>query len=314
MTADRPPHPEDEIRGLIPILATPFDAAGSVDYASLRGLTEFQLTSGADGVAVAGMASEAFALTGSERDHILREVVTVVNHAVPVISGISATSAAVAREQAVSAQELGADWLMALPPFMVRPTRPQLIDFYAELATSVSIPIMVQDAPGVTGVTMTPDLICELMKIDNICSVKVESPPTTRKVAAVVAHLNGSPGTILGGQNAQFCLEEYQRGAVGTMPACEFTDLLTPVLNLWLADEQHEARHQFTRLLPLIIFGLQQGIAWGVHKYVLLRRGLIADDTVRMPAQRLNDADRHSIDTILGALGADLVTPGSTVR
>lgn len=294
------------IRGLIPILATPFDQSGSVDYPSLVRIAEFQVSSGVDGVAVAGMASEAFALTTTERDQILREVVTTVSHAVPVIAGVSATATASAIEQARSAQALGADCLMVLPPYMVKPTPAQVIDFYAELAAHVDIPIMIQDAPGATGVTMAAELIGNLMKIDNVNAVKVESPPTIRKVAAVVETLAGSGGTILGGQNAQFCLEEYQRGAVGTMPACEFSDLLAPVLKLWLSGQCDEASARFVRLLPLIIFGLQQGMAWAVHKYVLLRRGLIAHDTVRLPAQSLTNSDRASLDAILRVLGVSI--------
>ncbi|MEV4545692.1 dihydrodipicolinate synthase family protein [Micromonospora echinaurantiaca] len=291
------------VHGLVPILATPFGPDGALDLPSLRRLTEFQLASGVTGVAVFGMASEGFALTADERARILATVTDVVAGAVPVVAGVNGTSTVTAIEQADAAVAGGATALMVLPPFMVKPTPDQLLAFYSDVAAAAGVEVMVQDAPGATGVTMAPALIAELGKLDGVTSVKVETPPTAPKVAAVVAARADDSFAVLGGQNAQFCLEEYGRGAIGTMPACEFPDLLGPVLADWAAGRHVEARAGFTRLLPLILFGLQQGIAWAVHKEVLVRRGLIADATVRSPARPLDAAGRASLATILDDLG-----------
>ncbi|MEV1329437.1 dihydrodipicolinate synthase family protein [Micromonospora costi] len=291
------------VHGLVPILATPFEADGALDLPSLRRLTEFQLASGVTGVAVFGMASEGFALTTDERAEILAAVTEVVAGAVPVVAGVNGTSTVTAVEQAGAAVAGGASALMVLPPFMVKPTPDQLLTFYADVAAAAGVEVMVQDAPGATGVTMPPVLIAELGKLDGVTSVKVESPPTAPKVAAVVAARADDRFAVLGGQNAQFCLEEYARGAIGTMPACEFPDLLGPVLADWQAGRHADARAAFARLLPLILFGLQQGIAWAVHKEVLVRRGLIADATVRSPARPLDPASRDSLAAILADLG-----------
>lgn len=291
------------ISGLVPILATPFHTDGSLDLPSLRRLTEFQLRSGVDGVAVFGMASEGFALTADERRQILAEVTGVVGGARPVVAGVNGTSTVTAIEQAREAERGGADALMVLPPFMVKPSPTQLVDFYAAVAESVDAEIMVQDAPAVTGVAMSPSLIVELSKIDGVTSVKVEAPPTVPKTAAVVTAVGDEPFVVVGGQNAQFCLDEYAVGAVGTMPACEFPDLLAPILADWTAGREAPARTAFARLLPLVIFGLQSGIAWAVHKEVLLRRGLVESAAVRSPAAPLPPALVGSLEAILRELG-----------
>ena len=167
---------------------------------------------------------------------------------------------------------------------------------------------MVQDAPGATGVALAAATIVELSKLDRVTSVKVEAPPTVPKVGSVVDAVHDEQFAVLGGQNAQFCLEEYRRGAVGTMPACEFPDLLAPVLADWDAGRRGEARDAFNRLLPLVLFGLQPGIAWAVHKHVLVRRGLIEHDAVRAPAAALDQCSRAALDELLDHLG---VAPGS---
>jgi len=290
------------VHGLVPILATPFDLDGALDLPGLARLTQFQLASGVDGVATFGMASEGFALTAVERTRILATVVDVVARAVPVVAGVAGTSTTVAVEQALAAEAGGADALMVLPPFMVKPSAGQLVDFYADVAAAVSCEVMVQDAPGVTGVAMPPALVATLSGIDRVTSIKVEAPPTAPKVQQVVAAVADEAFAVLGGQNAQFVLEEYLRGALGTMPACEFSDVLAPVLADWAAGRRTEARAAFARLTPLVLFGLQPGIAWAVHKEVLVRRGIIGCAAVRSPAAVLDDGSRASLHALLDEL------------
>jgi len=188
---------------------------------------------------------------------------------------------------------------MVLPPFMVKPPAGTLIDFYGEVAAATGLTTMVQDAPGVTGVAIPAPLIAELARIDRIDSAKIEAPPTTPKVGAVVEAVADPAFAVLGGQNAQFCLEEYARGAVGTMPACEFSDALGPVLDQWQRGSHDEARESFRALLPLILLGLQPGIAWAVHKEVLVARGIIADARVRYPAGTLDPGSRKAVQVVL---------------
>lgn len=291
------------LRGLMPILATPFDYRSALDRKGLRRIVEFELAAGVDGVAVFGMASEGFALTVAERRTILADVTEVAAGAIPVVAGVNGTSTATAVEQARDAEQGGAQALMVLPPFLVKPPVGGLVDFYGEVAAATDLAVMVQDAPGVTGVPMPPALIAELATIDGVTSVKVEAPPTAPKVGAVVEATGGDGFTVLGGQNAQFCLEEYERGAVGTMPACEFADLLGPVLRDFRAGRHGQARAAFRVLLPLILLGLQPGIAWAVHKEVLVARGLIEHAAVRYPASPLDAGSRAALSRVVDELG-----------
>ncbi|WP_309484235.1 dihydrodipicolinate synthase family protein [Streptomyces himalayensis] len=298
---DHPARSRCPVQGLVPILATPFYGDGTLDRVSLRGLTEFQLNSGAEGVAVFGMASEGFALTAAERRHILADVTDVVAGAVPVVAGVSPTSLTTALEQAEQAVLGGADALMVLPPYLAKPSPQQLVDFYGALGERTGSSIMVQDAAATTGVAMPVPLIAQLAALPGVDMVKVESPPTAAKTAAVVAAAP-SGFDVLGGQNALFVLEELAAGAVGTMPACEFTDLLGGLLDAWRNGRAEEAHERFERLLPLIRFGMQPGLAWAVHKEVLMRRGIIASATVRLPAQDLPPSVRSDLDGVLRRL------------
>lgn len=289
------------LRGLMPILATPFDESGALDRVGLRRLVEFELAAGVDGVAVFGMASEGFALGTDDRRAILADVTDVIAGQVPVVAGVNGTSTVTSIEQAREAEAGGADALMVLPPFMVKPPAGTLVDFYSDVAAATSLHVMVQDAPGVTGVALPPAVIAQLASIDGVDSVKVEAPPTAAKVGAVVDQVDNS-FAVIGGQNAQFCLEEYARGAVGTMPACEFPDLLAPILRDFEAGREDDARAAFREILPLVLIGLQPGLAWAVHKEILVARGIIANARVRYPASALDAGSRAAVATVLREL------------
>jgi 4-hydroxy-tetrahydrodipicolinate synthase len=304
------------LSGLVPILATPFSGDGSLDLASLARLVEYQVASGADGVATFGLASETFTLSARERGLVLDTVVRTVRSAsadTPVVAGISATGLYPAVEQGKAAVDGGADALMVLPPFLVRPSDDQLTEFFGELAAAAGVPVMMQDAPALTGVAMSVRLITDIGMVAGVDYVKIEAQPTAPKVASVasaVANGGASGGSggklrVLGGQNAQFLLDELERGAIGTMPACEFTDLLAQVMSAWNAGNRDEAEVRFYRLLPLLVYGLQSGIAWAVHKEVLVRRGIIADAEVRSPARPLDAASAAGLLRLLRPLESE---------
>lgn len=160
---------------------------------------------------------------------------------------------------------------------------------------------MVQDAPGVTGVPIAAGTIAELSHVTGITSVKVEAPPTATKIDSLRGLLSAD-FAVLGGQNAQALIEEYDNGAVGTMPACEFTDLLRSLLDDLAAGRRAEARAAFNRLLPLIHIGVRPGQAWAVHKEVLVRRGVIASAAVRLPARPLDTVTEKELSEILDDL------------
>ncbi|MGN6221853.1 MAG: dihydrodipicolinate synthase family protein [Microbacterium sp.] len=294
------------LAGVVPVLATPFNEDGSVDYVSLRRLVEWEIAAGATALAVFGLASEAFALSTTERERILGETVAVASdHGTPVIAGITPTSLPSARERLDEAASGGADVVMVMPPHLIKPSAAQIVDFFGDLAAdarAVEVDVMIQDAPGATGVVMDVATLAQCASFDAIRSIKVEAPPTAPKIQTLERLLHGGGVQLLGGQNAQFMLEELASGAIGTMPACEFTDLLVPVFDDWQAGRNDAARDGFAALMPLIVWGLQPGLGWAVHKEVLMARGIIDCAAVRSPATPLPSFSRALLEPVLDRL------------
>jgi 4-hydroxy-tetrahydrodipicolinate synthase len=286
------------LRGVIPIVVTPFADDGSVDYESLDRLVDHLLAQGAHGLGLFGNASEGYALASSERRQMLERIVKRVNSRVPLVASTGHTGNDVAAAQSREAQEMGADALMVLPPYLLKPDGEGLMCYFTAISNAVSIPIMVQDAPLMTQVAMPAPLLTRMAKeIEHVKSAKVEAPPTAPKIGTLSAAVNGQLA-IFGGLNGQFLIEEFGRGAVGTMPSSDITATYVRVWNALEAGDTAEAWRVFTPALPLIRFQLQPGLGVSAAKHNLVARGVIQSARVRQPTSSLDAAGLKELEVL----------------
>lgn len=281
------------LKGVFPIAVTPFDDGGSIDFESLDRLVDHLLAQGAHGLGLFGNASEGYTLLASERIEMLKRIVKRVNGRVPLVasSGHTGTDAAVALSR--EAQDLGADALMVLPPYLLKPDGDGLLFYFSAISKAVSIPIMVQDAPLMTQVAMPVALLARMAReIEHVKSAKVEAPPTAPKVGALRDALGDSAAgfAIFGGLNGQFLIEEFQRGALGVMPSSDITSTYVEIWRCLERGQTVEAWRAFTEALPLIRYELQPGLGVSAAKHNLVALGVLKSARVRHPTQELNAA------------------------
>ncbi|WP_187775583.1 dihydrodipicolinate synthase family protein [Luteimonas suaedae] len=293
--------------GVFPIVNTTFREDGSIDLDSQRRLVRFLLDAGAHGLGLFGNASEGYTLAADERVQLLRAIVREVDGRVPVIvsSGHTGTDLAVALSR--EAEAGGADGLMIMPPHLMKPDAEGVFHYFRAISDAVRIPIMVQDAPLMSGVAIGAPLIARMAReLERVRYVKVEAPPTAPKISAILDgyDLKGdeAPPVLFGGLNGQFLLEELDRGAVGTMPGSDLTAAFVAMWDLWRAGDRAGARREFARYLPLIRYELQPGLGVAVMKHNLVAAGVIASARVRHPTRELDAAGLREI----GELRADL--------
>ncbi len=288
-----------KLEGIYPILATPFTETGAIDEQSLRELVRFQLHAKVDGIALFGMASEMYTLLEDEKARVAEIVIDEVQGRVPLVFGSGHTGLEVAVELSKRSEKAGADALMVLPPYMAKPDGKRLYDYFAAIAKAVEIPIMIQDAPLASGVNIPAALMAKLSKeFENIKYVKVEAPPTTIKITEVLEQSDGRL-TVFGGMNGMYFYEELKRGAVGTMPACEFPEVCVSIYQAFLAGDYDTARRTFYAYLPFMRIGTLPGFAMSIHKEVLRIGGVISSSYVRNPNAPIDERTREEVmDTL----------------
>jgi 4-hydroxy-tetrahydrodipicolinate synthase len=158
-------------KGAIVAIATPFKK-GKVDEEALRGLIEFQIKNGTDGIVPCGTTGESPVLSHKEHDRVIEITVAAVKKRVPVIAGTGSNSTDECIRLTRHAYEVGADGALIVAPYYNRPTQEGLYQHYKLIAETVPIPIIVYNIPSRTGVNITPDTMAKLSKIKNLVGVK----------------------------------------------------------------------------------------------------------------------------------------------
>jgi 4-hydroxy-tetrahydrodipicolinate synthase len=286
-------------RGVFVILATPFSDDGSLDEDGLKAEVEFSIAAGAHGLVSPVNASEFSALSDPERLRVIEVVGQTVRDRLPFVAGVSGVSAQVAVWIARHAGEAGADAVIAMPPYIAKPPADGVWAYYEALARETELPIFIQNYPLPIGVPMSPALLGQLSReIERVLYIKEEVPPVTHSIMADIAACGDSVEGVFGGAAGRFMMDEMRRGAAGTMPACDATDVHAAVWNAYQAGDVSGAREVFNRLLPLLNFEMLHSVR--AYKEVLRRRGVIRSAYVRAPMTGPLDAQDHvELDAIL---------------
>jgi 4-hydroxy-tetrahydrodipicolinate synthase len=289
-------------RGLFAIPVTPFDEQGAIDEASLHRVMQFMVEAGAHGVVTPVNVSEFTTLTEEERQLVTRVAVQECGQHVPVVIGVCARTTAEAVRLSRYAEEAGADAVIAMPPYEPHPeTEEGIVAFYAALAEAVSIPIYIQNHERPIGTPMSAELVARLLReIDDVQYVKEESVGSGQKLSATLKLAGDACKGIMGGKAGRYLLDEFRRGACGTMPACEIADCHAQLWNALDAGQERRARDIFNQMLPLLNYEAAFSVA--VYKDIMWRRGIIATPTRRLPGLVLDAADHVELDAILADL------------
>jgi len=138
-----------ELKGICPIIATPFTRTGEVDYESLEREVSFMADNGCHGVTLFGIAGEYYKLTDAESERMVRVVVdTCKKKGIPSIISVTQHATEVAAKRAKYYQDCGADSLMLLPPYFLKPGAGAIYEHMKTVCNAVDIPVVVQYAPA----------------------------------------------------------------------------------------------------------------------------------------------------------------------
>ena len=296
-----------EWAGVYHIMATPFTDDGALDVAGLPRLVERALETGITGFTVLGIAGEAHRLTDDERRQVVESVVKETRGRVPVAVGVSAPGTHLAAALARMARDAGAQALMLAAPSGVKNLDAVRACYHA-VAAATALPIVLQDEPVTTQVTMPAPFIASLIdELPAIEAVKLEEAPTLPKITRLRA-LGTRRVAIFGGLGGCYFFEELSRGADGAMTGFPYPEALRAIRDAFIAGRRDAARALFYRWLPLIRYESQPGSTPGtsiaIRKEILRRRGWIASACARPPAPVLDGGTLDELTELLAAVAA----------
>ena len=278
--------PTKDITGICPIIATPFTPDGEVDYDSLVNLLRSLAKGGCDGLTLFGIAGEYYKLNDAESRRMVEITVRECRAAgVPSIISVTEHSTKLAAEQAREWQAAGADCLMLLPPFFLKPGAAAIRAHIAAVARAVDIPIMVQYAPEQTGVGIDPAVFAAIFaEFPHVCHYKIECRPPGSYISKFLGLTQNKAGVFIGNAGFQI-IECHLRGAIGAMPGCSMWDIYIDIWSACKRGDYAAATRTHTSLLGMLNH-IRQDVEQIIHyeKRILHRRGLIATPHCRIPS------------------------------
>lgn len=303
----KPTHPSASrtLAGVLPIVHVPFDAQERIHAADLRREIDWIFSVGADGLGT-GMVSEIVRLSAGERTHLAEQLVEFAAGRGAVFMSVGAESGAVARAHALAAEKAGCDAVMAVPPMTARLPAAAVVDYFREIAESVSLPVIVQDASGYVGQPIPHSACVELL--DRYGPEKILFKPEASPLGPNLSALRDATGgraRIFEGSGGILLVDSHRRGIVGTMPG---VDLLDGVVALWRALEAGDDDVTYSISLPLsaiVALQMQAGLDGflAIEKYLLVKRGLFSSDRCRSPVGwSLDDETAREVDRLFEQL------------
>ena len=154
-------------------LITPMHEDGSVNFEALKEIIEEQIEKGTDAIISVGTTGEAATLSVEEHVEVIAYTTKVVNHRIPLIAGTGSNCTESAVELSRQAEEVGADGLLLVTPYYNKATQKGLYQHFKTIAESVSIPSILYNVPGRTGVSIEAKTMAALYyDVKNIIGVK----------------------------------------------------------------------------------------------------------------------------------------------
>jgi dihydrodipicolinate synthase len=156
-------------------MITPYYPDLQVNYKRAGEIAEYLAANDSDGIVVCGTTGESPVLSQEEKTRLFAEVKSKVGDRVEVWAGTGSYDTEASIRLSVAAEKTGVDGLLVVTPYYNKPSQDGLYRHFKAIAESVSIPLMLYNIPGRTGINMLPETAARLAEIDNITAVKESS-------------------------------------------------------------------------------------------------------------------------------------------
>lgn len=284
-----------QFKGTGTAVVTPFTEKG-IDYEGYGRFVDWQIKEGVEFLVVLGTTGEAPVITSAEKDELVKFSVEKAKKRVPIVVGTSSNSTEITIENSVHAQKLGADAVLVVTPYYNKPSQEGLYQHFKAVAESISIPLIVYNVPGRTGVNILPETVLRLTEIKNIVALKeasgiqMQADELLRKLRSVRPDFS-----VLSGNDDQ-AFHVVNAGGHGVISVLSNVAprMTSDMIRAALAGEVAKARDLHMRLFPLMKNLFMETNPMPV-KYGVSKLGF-CKDLLRLPLVSASDKCRAQID------------------
>jgi 4-hydroxy-tetrahydrodipicolinate synthase len=295
--------PSPALSGSFTALITPF-RSGDIDEIALRRLVDFQIEHGISGLVPCGTTGESVTLTETEHNRVIEIVVDQSAGRVPVIAGTGSNNTAATIERTRQSQAAGADAALIVVPYYNKPTQEGMIRHYSAIAEATSLPIVLYNVPGRTGVNLLPESFAQLSAIPNIVAIK-EAGGNLDQVSEILTSVSEDFGILSGDDSLTLPIMSVGGHGVISVVSNIAPAPVAQLVNACLRGDFHCARDIHHRIFDLCRAMFIENNPTAV-KTAAAMLGLCSDE-VRLPLISMGEANRRRLAEALSRAG--LVEP-----
>lgn len=289
-----------DIKGSIPPVITPF-SSGKVDFDCYCKLIEFHVNEGSHGILVNGTSAEPSTLTVDERNQLVDCAITAANKSIPIVAATGSQSLVETRALTRHAVNAGADALLIVTPYYIRPPQRGIIEYYLEVTQGIEIPWLIYHIPGRAAVSISIDTIKEL---------KEKSPTfigmkhAVNDLGFVSQCLAEFPEFQVFVGLEELSFPELAIGAAGLMNA---VGNLRPAILSDMCQAVWDNDLEKGKSLHHQLFELNQSVFYDTNpipiKYMMKRMGLLPNNEHRLPMSPATAELEQRLDCVLERAG-----------
>lgn len=279
-------------------LVTPF-AGNEVDFDALGELIDIQIAHKTDAVVVCGTTGEASTMPSDEHRRVIEYAVKKVNKRVPLIAGTGSNDTHHAIKMSAFAERAGADALLCVTPYYNKSNKIGLYEHYKAISEAVSVPIILYNIPGRTGMSIDVDILKKLSELDNIVGLKEAS---SSMAYAEKAALNAPSLTLYSG-NDDIIVPMLSIGAKGVISAAAniLPEEIHNICELYFRGEHKAAsRLQFDILEAVNALFLEVN---PIPIKTAMRDLGYPVGNLRLPLSKMEEVNRKKMDDVLKKYG-----------
>ncbi|AKC31856.1 4-hydroxy-tetrahydrodipicolinate synthase [Candidatus Pantoea carbekii] len=283
--------------GSIVALITPMDQKGNICRTSLKKLIDYHVASGTQAIVSVGTTGESVTLSYKEHAEVVMMTLDMADGRIPIIAGTgaNATSEAIFLTKCFANSGIAA--CLTVTPYYNRPTQEGLYQHFKAIAESTNLPQILYNVPLRTGCDILPETVARLAEIKNIIGIKEATGNLSR--FSQIQTLVNDDFILISGDDAT-ALDSMQLGSKGviSVTANIAAPEMVSLCKLALLGDFAQARQLNKRLMYLhqMLFCEPNPIP---VKWVAKRKGLIIQDTLRLPMTPLTEEGQLKVTQAL---------------
>lgn len=276
-------------------MITPFDVDGEIDYVVAERIIEHLIRNGTDSIVVCGTTGETPTLTIEEKRSFIQFTIRAVNKRIPVIAGVGYNDTAYTIGAAKWVESTGADGIMVVAPFYNKPNQRGIYAHFEAVAKATSLPVVVYNVPGRTGVNISAETSIALSKIPNIRVIK-EASGSLDQMTEILGNV-GDDFYVYSGDDSLTLplLAAGGRGVISVASHVVGNDM--QIMVRAFEEGRHDLAAEIHQALLPVIRGLFSSPNPVPVKYAMSKVGFDVQH-VRLPLVGLRDEDKVEFDKI----------------